>query len=108
MKGGLFMKKICFVLVLSNGLSYTPLTPEFLYQRDTSLKDYFSPFYDVSINYLRDKDQVEYLVMPTPFVPFENENNLPIIKVPAQFFLTKDFEKIKEYIDAYFEKNSTK
>ncbi len=79
------MKRICFVLVLSNGLSYTPLTPGVLYQRDTSLKDYFSPFYDVSINYLRDKDTVDYLVLPEPFAPFDNENNLPIIKFLLNF-----------------------
>ena len=102
------MKRICFVLVSSNGLSYTPLTPGVLYQRDTSLKDYFSPFYDVSINYLRDKDTVDYLVLPEPFAPFDNENNLPIIKVPSKFFLTKDFEKIKEYIDDYFKENDDK
>jgi len=102
------MKRICFVLVLSNGLSYTPLTPGVLYQRDTSLKDYFSPFYDVSINYLRDKDTVDYLVLPEPFAPFDNENNLPIIKVSSKFFLTKDFEKIKAYIDDYFKENAEK
>ncbi|WP_279282439.1 hypothetical protein [Enterococcus gallinarum] len=101
------MKKICFVLVLSNGLSYTPLTPSVLYQKDTSLKDYFSQFYNVSTNYLRDKDSVDYLVMPDPFVPFDNENNLPIIKVPSQFFLTKDFVKIKKIIDTYFEENDS-
>lgn len=71
-------------------------------------QDYFSPFYDVSINYLRDKDTVDYLVLPEPFAPFDNENNLPIIKVPSKFFLTKDFEKIKDYIDDYFKENAEK
>lgn len=102
------MKKICFVLVLDSGLSYTALTPKDLYQKDTSLKDYFSQFYDVSTNYLRDKDNVDYLVIPDPFAPFDNENNLPIIKVPSKFFLSKDFKKIKEYIDDYFKENDDK
>ena len=102
------MKKICFVLVLDSGLSYTALTPKDLYQKDTSFKDYFSQFYDVSVNYLRDKDNVDYLVLPEPFAPFDNENNLPIIKVPSKFFLTKDFEKIKEYIDDYFKEKDDK
>ena len=102
------MKKICFVLVLNNVLSYTPLSPGLLSKKDTSLKDYFSQFYDVSVNYLRDKDNVDYLVLPEPFAPFDNENNLPIIKVPSKFFLTKDFEKIKEYIDYYFKENDDK
>ena len=91
------MKKICFVLVLNNVLSYTPLSPGLLSKKDTSLKDYFSQFYDV-----------DYLVLPEPFAPFDNENNLPIIKVPSKFFLTKDFEKIKEYIDDYFKENDDK
>jgi hypothetical protein len=99
------MKKICFVLVLSNGLSYVSLTPKVLYRKNSKLIDYFSQFYDVSTNYLRDKDEVDYLVMPDPFTPFDNENNLPIIKVPSKYFLTDDYEKIKEYIDAYFAKN---
>jgi hypothetical protein len=99
------MKKICFVLVLSNGLSYVSLTPKVLYRKNSKFIDYFSQFYDVSTNYLRDKDEVDYLVMPDPFTPFDNENNLPIIKVPSKYFLTDDYEKIKEYIDAYFAKN---
>ncbi|PEY84507.1 hypothetical protein CN349_30865, partial [Bacillus cereus] len=38
--------------------------------------------------------------------PFDNENNLPIIEVPAILFMEKDFEKIKTYIDNYFSNNS--
>lgn len=38
-----------------------------------------------------------------PFIPFENENKLPIIKVPALLFMTNDFEGIKNSIDSYFE-----
>ena len=48
------------------------------------------------------------LVLPEPFAPFDNENNLPIIKVPSKFFLTKDFEKINAYIDDYFKENDAK
>ena len=39
----------------------------------SELKNYFANDYDVSINYFRDKDQVDYLVVPDPFVPFDNE-----------------------------------
>ncbi|OTN76053.1 hypothetical protein A5886_001129 [Enterococcus sp. 8G7_MSG3316] len=101
------MKRVCFVLVLNNVMSYTPLSPGLLYKKDPSLKDYFSQFYDVSVNYLRDKDHVDYLVMPDPFVPFDNENDLPIIKVPSIYFLTKDYGKIKRYIDTYFNENKS-
>lgn len=96
------MKKICFVLTVSTGLSYSSLFSAPNFSDNSDLKDYFSDDYDVSINYLRDKDSVDYLVVPDPYSPFENENNLPIIKVPAKFFLTKDFAEIKNVIDAYF------
>ena len=42
------------------------------------------------------------MVVPKPCPPFDNENNLPIIEVPANLFMEKDFEKIKTYIDNYF------
>ncbi|HCM86042.1 MULTISPECIES: hypothetical protein [Enterococcus] len=87
------MKKICFVLTVNFGSLFA----------DTEfLKEYFSKDYDVSLNYLRDKDSVDYLVVPVPFTPFKNENDLPIIEVPAVLFMEKDFETIKDYIDNYF------
>ena len=57
------------------------------------LKGYFSKYYDVSINYIRDKNSVDYLVVPKPCPAFDNENNLPIIEVPAILFMEKNFEK---------------
>ena len=91
------MKKICFVLTASNGLSYTTLSPAFFLQIILSLRIISANDYDVSINYFRDKDQVDYLVVPDPFVPFDNENDLPIINVPANYFVTKDYKQIKTH-----------
>ncbi|MFR3684658.1 hypothetical protein [Enterococcus avium] len=96
------MKKICFVLIVSTGLTYTSIFPAPAVLNNEDLKRYFSTYYDVSINYIRDKDSVDYLVVPDPFIPFENENKLPIIKVPALLFMTNDFEGIKNSIDSYF------
>ncbi|GAB7307736.1 MULTISPECIES: hypothetical protein [Enterococcus] len=99
------MKKICFVLTASNGLSYTTLSPAFFFADYSELKNYFANDYDVSINYFRDKDQVDYLVVPDPFVPFDNENDLPIINVPANYFVTKDYQQIKKTLAAFFINN---
>ncbi|MFC0276872.1 hypothetical protein ACFFH2_09200 [Enterococcus devriesei] len=99
------MKKICFVLTVSTGLGYSTMLLPVNFSDNSDFKDYFSEYYDVSINYLRDKDTVDYLVVPDPYFPFENENNLPIIKVPAKFFLTRNFTEIKKSIDAYFANN---
>ena len=55
--------------------------------------------------YFRDKDQVDYLVVPDPFVPFDNENDLPIINVPANYFVTKDYKQIKNTLAAFFINN---
>ncbi|WP_313467013.1 hypothetical protein [Carnobacterium sp.] len=99
------MKKICFVLTVSTGINYGSIFSVPLIRNHDDLKEYFSKYYDVSIDYIRDKDSVDYLVVPKPFAPFDNENNLPIIEVPAVLFMEKDFEKIKTYIDNYFSYN---
>ncbi|MDT2521985.1 hypothetical protein [Enterococcus raffinosus] len=96
------MKKICFVLTVSTGLSYSSMFLPVNFSDNSDLKEYFSKDYDVSINYLMDKNSVDYLVVPDPYFPFDNENNLPIIKVPSRLFMTKDFEGIKTCIDNYF------
>ena len=73
------MKKICFVLTVSTSINYGSIFANPRVRNNEDLKDYFSKDYDVSINYIRDKDSVDYLVVPNPFTPFDNENNLPII-----------------------------
>ncbi len=99
------MPKICFVLTVSTGLSYSSMFLPVNFSDTTDFKKYFSQDYDVSINYLRDKDSVDYLVVPDSYFPFDNENNLPIIKVPAKLFMTKNFKEIKAYLDTYFANN---
>lgn len=100
------MKKICFVLTVNAGINYGSILFLPFFRNRDDLKEYFSEYYDVSNNYIRDKNLVDYLVVPKPCPPFDNENNLPIIEVPAILFLEKDFEKIKAYIDNYFSNNS--
>lgn len=46
------------------------------------------------------KEAVDYLVVPDPYFPFDNEGNLPIIKVPAILFM----KRIKTHIDDCFSK----
>ena len=99
------MAKICFVLTVSTGLSYSSMFVPVNFNGYSDFKNYFSKYYDVSINYLRDKDSVDYLVVPDPYFPFDNENDLPIINVPAKLFMTKDFAAIKTCIDNYFANN---
>ncbi|WP_411469788.1 hypothetical protein [Bacillus thuringiensis] len=100
------MKKICFVLIVDAGINYGSIFSLPFLKNQDDLKGYFSEYYDVSINYIRDKNSVDYLVVPKPCPPFDNENNLPIIEVPAMLFMEKNFEKIKTYIDNYFSNNS--
>ncbi|MDK1727792.1 hypothetical protein [Dellaglioa algida] len=99
-----YHEKICFVLTVSTGINFGSIFSTPLIKNNDELKAYFSEYYDVSINYIRDKDSVDYLVVPKPFMSFDNENKLPIIEVPARLFIEKDFEKIKTYIDNYFSK----
>lgn len=94
-------KKICFVLAIDGGLTYSMLPIGLRSQQH--LKEFFSEDYDVSLNYLRDKERVEYLIVPRQFAPFINENNLPIIEVPSNLFVIKDYQGIKEIVDHYFE-----
>ncbi|MDT2614606.1 hypothetical protein [Enterococcus dongliensis] len=96
------MKKICFVLNVSSGINYGSVSAFPLIKNNGDLKKYFSKYYDVSIDYIKDKDVVDFLVVPKPFAPFENENNLPIIEVPTILFMKKDYKEIKSYVDAYF------
>lgn len=95
------MKKICFVLTVSMGVNYMSIFPFPIYRTYNELKEFFSEDYNVSINYLKDKEAVDYLVVPDPCPPFENEENIPIIKVPATLFYQKDYEKMKVYIDKF-------
>ncbi|MGH1831231.1 hypothetical protein ABE871_07300 [Enterococcus gilvus] len=99
------MKKICFVLNFCSGLNYASMFAGPTYKNNDSLKNYFSNYYDVSTNYLRDEDLVDYLIVPKPLPSFYNKNHLPIIEVPANFFWKKDFEKIKIYIDNFLANN---
>ncbi|MGG5371708.1 hypothetical protein [Enterococcus sp. AZ196] len=96
------MTKLCFVFTVDSGTGYGPLAPPVNSSEYSDMKKYFSTYYDVSFNYLRDKDTVDYLIVPDPFFSFDNENNLPIIKVPAKLLMTKDFAAIKASIDNYF------
>lgn len=99
------MKRICFVLTVSTGINFGSIFSRPVVRGHQDLKKYFSEYYSVSVNYIRDKNVVDYLVVPTPFTPFDNENNLPIIEVPAVLFMKKDFDEIKSYIDTYFFEN---
>lgn len=96
------MKKICFILVTdSTDALYLPLKA-WKCMNSEELKIYFSKKYDVSVDYLRDKEKVDYLVVPRPFQPFANERNLPIIYVDLPLFFKKDYEEIARTISAYF------
>lgn len=96
------MTKLCFVLTVGSGTGYGTIPLPVNFTEYSDMENYFSQYYDVSFNYLRDKDNVDYLVVPDPFFPFVNENNLPIIKIPSTLFMEKDFTKIKTRINKYF------
>lgn len=96
------MIKLCFVFTVNSGVGCGSMPLPVNFEEYSDMKDYFSQYYNVSFNYLRDKDQVDYLVLPDPFFSFDNENNLPIIKVSARLFMEKDFEGIQTCIDNYF------
>lgn len=100
------MKKICFVLTVSTGINYGSMFAGAAVRNYEDFKEYFSKYYDVSVDYIRDKDSVDILVVPEPFTPFDNERNLPIIKVPAVLFMQKDFKEIKKYIDEFYSEDA--
>ncbi len=64
------MKKICFVLIVDAGINYGSIFSLPFLRNQDDLKEYFSEYYDVSINYIRDKNSVDYLVVPKPCPPF--------------------------------------
>lgn len=100
------MKSICFVLTVGVGTRYSSPFSLWILKNGETLKSYFSQDYDVSINYEKDKDHVEYLVVPDPFVPYEDQKSLPEIKVSAKLFYENDFKGIKEIVDRYFKETA--
>lgn len=99
------MKKICFVLIVDVGINYGLIFFLLFLRNQDDLKEYFFKYYDVLINYIRDKSLVDYLVVFKLCLFFDNENNFLIIEVLVILFMEKDFEKIKIYIDNYFFNN---
>lgn len=95
------MKKICFVFTVNMGHYYGNLAG-FMYQTPELIKEFMAQDYHVSTNYLRDKNDVDYLVVPKPFYQFDNERNLPIIEVPAEFLRERRYPEIKAIVDRYF------
>lgn len=95
-------KKICFVSIVSAGMNYGVIPAVSFVNSQKDIKDYFLKYYEVSTDYIKDIDSVDYLIVPTPSIPFYNEKNLPIIRVPKILFATRDFDEIKAHIDNYF------
>lgn len=61
------MIKLCFVFTVNSGAGYGRMPLPVNFEEYSDMKEYFSHYYNVSFNYLRDKDQVDYLVLPNPF-----------------------------------------
>ncbi|MEO1770744.1 hypothetical protein [Candidatus Enterococcus ferrettii] len=101
------MHKIYFVLTAKTGVGYTTLHPTLfsLKKNQADLQNYFSKYYDVSADYLHDKDVLDALVVPKPFGPYQNDNGVPTISVPAVLFYDKKYDEIKDYIASYFSEN---
>ena len=98
------MSKMCFVLTTNTGVGTATIFANHAKRNIDDLLKFFSKYYDVSANYPKDKNNVDILVVPDPFGPFDNERELPVIHVPTVLFLDRDFSKIKSYIDDYFSK----
>ncbi|MCH4168374.1 MAG: hypothetical protein LKF42_03890 [Streptococcaceae bacterium] len=95
-------KKICFVLWADEGLQNASLFANGAAKTIEELKKYLCHDYEISTNYIRDNQEVDYLIVPTPFTPFKNERELPVIKFPAHLIIARDFKAIKQIIDSYF------
>lgn len=96
------MKKICFVLIKNTDDLPRLSMKGWKTVNGDKLVDYFSDKYEVSIDYEIDQNNVDYLVLPTPFNTFENVRNLPIIPVDVELFQKLNLEAIDEELTKYF------
>lgn len=99
------MKKIAFVLYTNQLLSASylggfPTTKPL----EKDLKKVLEDEYEITFHWeaaVKNRT-VDAIVIPDPFPPVLNEEKLPEIKVPANLFLNKEVQKIKNMIDSYF------
>lgn len=100
------MKKIAFVLYTNQLLSITylgglPNTSKL----EKELYEHLDRDYSITFDWeqaLTDKS-IDALVIPDPFPPIKNEENIPEIRVPAKLFLTKNSDEIKKIIDKFYD-----
>ncbi|MGC6768226.1 hypothetical protein ACYSNR_17045 [Enterococcus sp. LJL128] len=99
------MKKIAFVLYAKQLLSVNylggiPNTSKL----EKKLHEALDDTYEITFKWeeAQNSGNVDALVVPEPFPPIENNENIPEIKVPAHLLLDKQGDKIKEIIDSFF------
>lgn len=99
------MKKICFVVYVSDGLHYRSVTGAgHLSQIGVinALKKQLSPYYDVYFDPATMEEKPDLLVVPEPFKIYFANSEENVLLLPGILFITKDAKAIKEQIDDYF------
>ncbi|WP_321387767.1 hypothetical protein [uncultured Enterococcus sp.] len=99
------MKKIAFVLYAKQLLSITylgglPNTSALEKELHEALDD----TYEITFKWEEavENRAVDALIIPDPFPPMVNDENILEIKIPAQLLLNKKIAEVKEIIDGYF------
>ncbi|MBO1308739.1 hypothetical protein JZO70_21375 [Enterococcus sp. 669A] len=99
------MKKICFVVYVSNGLHYQSITGAGHFSQIgviNALKKQLSPYYDVYFDPATMEEKPDLLVVPEPFKNYFANSEENILLLPGILFVAKDAKAIKEHIDDYF------
>ncbi|MHC5250587.1 type 2 periplasmic-binding domain-containing protein [Enterococcus sp. LJL90] len=100
------MKKICFVLSGNSATGFSYLGAFNTKKGTEEIKNYFSDTYQVVFNCLEDGKDVDYIIVPDPFTPIDNKNNIPIIKVPTELYFEKNLVAIRKLVDSYVAKTN--
>ncbi|MGM0214691.1 hypothetical protein [Enterococcus sp. AZ109] len=99
------MKKICFVVYVSDGLHYRSITGAGHFSQIrliNALKKQLSPYYDVHFDPATMEEKPDLLVIPEPFKIYFANSEENVLLLPSIFFVTKDAKAIKEKIDDHF------
>ncbi|GCF93160.1 hypothetical protein NRIC_10510 [Enterococcus florum] len=101
------MKKVCFVMYVSQGLNWVNASPyggNFgQVQLIKQLKEELSPYYDLSFDPTTMEEEPDLLVIPERFKHWSEKNAGNYLILPMMLLFQKDYPAIKQRIDDYFE-----
>lgn len=105
-----YMKTICFVVYVSQGINYHHITPYGHFSQIrliNALKKELSPYYDVNFVPSTLEEEPDLYIVPEPFKVLVSYSAEKTLLLPGMLFITKDTAAIKEQIDQYFIEKQT-